>query len=118
VQVYIHTVQNEQLIQLSKTTGIDASLLLDEALKLFLERWEYVLRHDPYVPKIESEHYPTLVSSGHRLEIDLSCSPGNAIDDFLLEHLSLNPMALSYVVRKALALLFEGKKPLDKKMHC
>ena len=107
--VHINTIQNEWLHSLADLTGIDKKKLVEEALALFLERWEYVLNQDPYYPILETEHYESLVLQECTLEIDLEHIPGKTIATFLKEHYSLNTVSLSYVLRKALALLFEGK---------
>ena len=114
--VHINTIQNEQLNALVHLTGIEKEILLAEALGLFLARWEYVLSQDPYLLSSEVLHYNKIVPQNCTLEIDVTQAPGNAISYFLIERLSLNAISLSYVTRKALALLFEGK-PLDKKQH-
>ena len=116
MNVHVSPFQKNQLDSLAHTTGIDATRLLNEALCLFLERCEYILRLDPYVPAAEATHYATLAQHKCSLTIDLSCSPGNAIAAFLNDGLTLNTISLSYVVRKALALLFEGTH-VKKKLH-
>ena len=119
MRIHINTHQNQQLKAISDVTGIAMSTLLEEAFCLFLERFEYVLRQDPYVSAVETMHYEGLESQGCFLEIDLKQSPGNAISYFLLENLALNAVSLSYVARKSLALLFEGKNygKQAKKLH-
>ncbi|MDP5012730.1 MAG: ribbon-helix-helix domain-containing protein [Alphaproteobacteria bacterium] len=114
--VHINTIQNEQLNTLADLTGIDKNTLLEEALGLFLERWEYVLQQDQYMVSIEVQHYNKIVPQNCTLEIDVTHAPGSAIAYFLIEHLSLNAISLSYVTRKALALLFDGK-PVQKRVH-
>src|SRR4051794_32238011 len=90
VLVHINTIQNEQLNALALLTGINPKILLEEALGLFLEHWEYVLRQDPYYQAVETIHYDTILPQDCTREIDVSRSPGNAIAYFLIEHLSLN----------------------------
>ena len=116
MRVHINQSQKDQLDSLVHTTGINETTLLNEAFCLFLERWEYIMRHDPYNPSAEATHCSTIAHQECSLTIDLSCSPGNAIADFLKEGLTLNTISLSYVTRKALALLFEGT-PIKKKLH-
>ena len=114
--VHINTIQNEQLDLLVHQTGIDKNILVEEALRVFLERWEYVLRQDPYLFAVEVLHYNKIAPQNCTLEIDVTNAPGSAIAYFLIEHLSLNAISLSYVTRKSLALLFEGKQ-VEKKSH-
>ena len=116
MRVHISQSQKDQLNTLVQKTGIDEKIFVDDALRLFLERYEYVLRQDPYIPTAETMHYEALKSQQCTVTVDLSHSPGNALSDFLMENLSLNAVSLSYVTRKALALLFEGK-PVEKKLH-
>ena len=116
VLVHINTIQNEQLNALALLTGIDQKILLEEALGLFLEHWEYILRQDPYYQAVETIHYDTILPHDCTLEIDVSHSPGNAIAYLLIEHLALNAITLSYVTGKALALLFDGKS-VQKRLH-
>ena len=116
VRVHINNSQKDQLEVLVAKTGIDVTTLLDEALCLFLERWEYVTRQDPYFRDSETKHYQTISAHDCTVTIDLTRSPGIAIAEFLAESFQLNAISLSYVTRKALALLFEGT-PAQKRLH-
>lgn len=112
MHIHINTLQSNQLTNLVHYTGIEQQILIDEALCLFLDRWEYLLAQDPYYEHLEATHYESILSQNHTVEIDLSSYPGSDIAAFLTEHYSLNTVALGYVIRKALALLFEGKAVL------
>ncbi len=116
VRVHINQSQKDQLDNSVEKTGIDEKTLMDEAFKLFLERYEYILRQDPYYPIAEGVHYKDIENQQCTVTVDLSHSPGNAIARFLTNTLSLNVVSLGYVTRKALSLLFEGK-PIEKKLH-
>ncbi len=116
MRVHINQSQQNQLIALVYQTGVEQHTYVDEALRLFLERWEYVLRQDPYSETVETAHYPALSDQDCVVTVDLARSPGNAISAFLTEHLSLSTVSLSYVLRKSLGLLFDGKK-VEKKRH-
>lgn len=113
---HINQSQRAQLDTLVQKTGIDEKILIDEAFRLFLERSEYIVRQDPYIPNVEAMHYETLKSQHCAVMVDMSHSPGNAIADFLTENMSLSAESLSYVTRKALSLLFEGKQ-IEKKLN-
>lgn len=109
MHIHINTLQSNQIANIVHYTGIEQQILIDEALCLFRERWEYLLAQDPYYEHLETTHYESILPQNHTVEIDLVSSPGSDIATFLTEHYSLNTVSLGYVIRKALALLFEGK---------
>lgn len=109
MRVHINTLQANQLSNLVHYTGIEQQILVEEALRLFLQRWNYILQQDPYYLDLETAHYESIEPQNQTVEIDLSSPPGLDIATFLETHFSLSTVSLGYVVRKALALLFEGK---------